>query len=177
MATVNQQIDALLKRRGNPAKKTASQRPWCIVARYSVGRYAEGQIISRHSSLPAAEKARLKNDLKSFTEIVEKYPSKRSVVLVAAKNPRAARNLFAVKLNAGNDRNGNSRRGYLVHEIIDYADVRHLGFVTEDGIGIKALTMAYGDVPTTGEFDISAKQYADLKRQGPVWLNVGAYLL
>lgn len=131
--TVNQQIDALLKRGKNPARKTAAK-----TARRTVP---------------------------------------RSVVLVAAKNPRAERNLFAVKLNAGNDRNGNSRRGYLVHEIIDYADVRHLGFVTEDGIGIKALTMAYGDVPTTGEFDISAKQFADLKRQGPVWLNVGAYLL
>lgn len=129
MATVDQQIDALLKRGKNPARKTAAKRA----------------------------------------------PSRR-VTLVASRNP-APLNLFAVKLNAGNDRNGNSRRGYLVHEIIDFADVRHLGFVTEDGIGVKALVQAYGDIPTTGEFDISAKQYADLKRQGPVWLNVGAYLL
>lgn len=100
----------------------------------------------------------------------------RTVALLARKSNPAGGVLFAIKVNAGNDRSGDPRRGWVVEEIIDGADIRHIGFVDEEYGGARSLREAYGDLPTTGEFDISPKDYAHFKKMGPVWIETGRYL-
>ena len=93
-----------------------------------------------------------------------------------AKPPRAfagsSSQLIGIKFNAGNDRNGNPRRGWLVVEIIDGADMRPVGFVVDDYSGIRALVEEFGiDVPSIGVFDLAPKQYAEWKKLGPRWVR------
>ena len=61
------------------------------------------------------------------------------------------RKVFAVKINAGNDRNGNPRRGWLVYT----RDGVSLGFADEGYSGRRALTSLFPnavelvEIPTT----------------------------
>jgi len=90
-------------------------------------------------------------------------------------NPVPLNQLFGVKLNAGNDRNGNPRRGWIVCEILDGVEARPVGFVDEGFDGASALARAYGDIPSVGVFDVSPKDYAHMKKQGPVWVRIGRH--
>jgi hypothetical protein len=85
-----------------------------------------------------------------------------------------ASQFFAVKLNAGNDRNGNGRRGWIVFEILDGVEPRPAGFCDESGMGSSALKREWGDVPAVGVFDISATQYAALKKQPEMLIGAAA---
>lgn len=122
--------------------------------------------------------------VKSPSMATGKAPTKRLTKRRKATNKAPAgyyanpvqNQLFAVKVNAGNDRNGNSRRGWIVWEVLDKVEPRAIGFVDEDYGGSASLTRAYGDIPAVGMFDISARDYANFKRQGPVWINTGRYL-
>lgn len=86
-------------------------------------------------------------------------------------NPKPRAVFFGVKVNAGNDRNGNSRRGVFVFETIDDVEARPVGFVAEDFGGRRSILDTYGNIPVVGEFDISPAQYTAAKKQGPEWIT------
>lgn len=72
---------------------------------------------------------------------------------------------FGIKVNGGNDRNGNPRRGWIVVEIHgENCDVHD--FVTEGYRGPAALEDAgYHKLPTIGVFNVTAREFAAFEKQ------------
>lgn len=97
MATVNQQIDALLKRRGNPARKGKSPN-WVVHLRNFATKKSKTVTMPGGLSEPEAMRnavlkagaywqvTKVERDLNENPRVAA-----RSVVLVAAKNPRKAK--------------------------------------------------------------------------------------
>ncbi len=97
-----------------------------------------------------------KNPARTATLVARKPAAKRST------NPPPK---FGVRVNAGNDRSGNPRRGWIVCELTP-EKINVLEFVDHGYTGARALRDRHGDIPTMGEFAISAAEYKDLKRSG-----------
>lgn len=70
--------------------------------------------------------------------------------------------MLAIYINAGNDRNGNPRRGWLISDG-DGGPFRD--FVDEGYQGREPLRKLYGDVPTTSQIEVSPSVYRDAYRQ------------
>ena len=72
---------------------------------------------------------------------------------------RASTAMLAVYVNAGNDTNGNPRRGWAVHDVITATIVE---FIDEGYNGRAELRKKYGEIAETGRFDITPRQYREL---------------
>ena len=71
------------------------------------------------------------------------------------------RKVFAVKINAGNDGNGNPRRGWQVFT----RDGDYLGFVDEGYGGRKALTSLFPNAITLTELKVLPVEYTYAAKQ------------
>lgn len=173
------------KVKSNPLKgsnvATKKPTPAQVAARKRFAEMARAGVFAKN---PAKRKAKPVTRVSQATGAppTKRLVKRRKKTATAPKgffaNPAARENqLFAVKLNAGNDRNGNPRRGWVVCEILDAIDARAIGFVDEEYGGSSALSRAYGDMPSIGVFDVSPRDYAHMKKQGPVWINTGRYQL
>jgi hypothetical protein len=68
---------------------------------------------------------------------------------------------YAIMINAGNDRNGNPRRGWLVYN----ADGRLLGFVDHAHVGRSALRDRFPQVVELGTIPTTPGAYRDAMKQ------------
>lgn len=88
-----------------------------------------------------------------------------------AKNPTPHAAILAILLNAGNDRAGNPRRGWIVVRISG-SDVEELAFVDHGYSGEGALKEYAREsgkswpIAQVGEFEISLAMYKSLKKSG-----------
>lgn len=81
--------------------------------------------------------------LNDGTPLVDVYRTDGAIRVLAPKEqpgPKPERRYLAVKLDAGNDRNGNPRRGWLVY--LDTQPERLLGWIEEEYMGEAALYVA-----------------------------------
>ena len=90
-------------------------------------------------------------------------------------NPLPEVSFFGVLLNAGNDRNGNARRGVLVVEVLDGSEPRYAGFSPE-GRGKPSYRETWGNIPVVGAFDMTPTRFADFLRTSDTveWLGGAA---
>ena len=69
---------------------------------------------------------------------------------------------LAIKINAGNDRNGNPRRGWIIAD----DNGSFINFVDEGYSGVGALTVAgYANLPRTEAIDVTPSTYSSAYRQ------------
>lgn len=71
------------------------------------------------------------------------------------------RKVVAMKINAGHDRNGNPRRGWLVYT----SSGEYRGFVDEGYGGRKALTSLFPNAVDLGTIPTTPGAYRDAKRE------------
>lgn len=93
----------------------------------------------------------------------------RTVALLARKsNPAGDGGVsLAIGVNAGNDRNGNPRRGWIVLRVWNdkgRAGIARTGFVEEGLSGDTELRRLAGEIPTVDHFDISVSEYNRLRK-------------
>jgi hypothetical protein len=70
------------------------------------------------------------------------------------------KDLFAVHLNAGNDKNGNPRRLFVVYNTYSGAIVET---IDEGYGGTRSLTSKYPDIICSSRIETTPKEYKDLK--------------
>lgn len=86
-------------------------------------------------------------------------------------NPSGSSALLAILVNAGNDRNGNARRGWIIVRV-DGSNAEKVGFVDHGYSGTGALRMYEKErgildpIAQVGEFPIPTATYRELKRDG-----------
>ncbi len=69
--------------------------------------------------------------------------------------------LIGIYLNAGNDRNGNPRRGWAITDV-ESGDI--IDFVDEGYRGVGAFNRAYPDVTATGRIMTTPGEYREMKK-------------
>lgn len=115
----------------------------------------------------------------AMREIESMYPSAkrnptpkrapRTVALLARKsNPAGDGGVsLAIGVNAGNDRNGNPRRGWIILRVWDdkgRAGIARTGFVEEGYSGDTELRRLAGEIPTVDYFDVSVSEFNRLRK-------------
>lgn len=178
--TVNRKIDAI-NRRGNPAPRSTSARKLRAWVRTRGGDVKNG---------PGWVTVEMRNGwqdtfdnfddayafvLKAETRFIDKgtpypwdaprgNPKPRTVALLARKRNPTGGALLGIEVNAGNDRNGNRRSGWVVVRVSEGpTGVERVGFVDAGYAGDSELRSTYGRIPTIGVFDISPASYKSLK--------------
>lgn len=108
----------------------------------------------------------MKKSAKKSAKCTKCTPAQRAKCAQAnpcgTKNPKTVRTkVYAVKVNAGVDANGNSRRGWLVYK----PDGTYLGFVDEGYRGWAALKTPFPKAIVLCEIPTSPGTYRTLRRE------------